>query len=122
MDNSKPKKYVLRFGVANKDIFDAIKEGRKKIETRAATKKYCNIKAGDVVVLSYGAHKSAQKFEKRVRSAHIFKTIRAMLRNYKPKEINPKVSTESELIDMYYSFPDYRDKIKKFGLIALELK
>jgi ASC-1-like (ASCH) protein len=118
MDNSKSKKYVLRFRAANKDIFDAIKEGKKKIETRAATKRYRNIKEGDVVILTCGA----QKFEKIVCSAHIYKTIRALLRSHKPKEINPRVSTESELIDIYYSFPDYREKIKKFGLIALELK
>lgn len=122
MENKKPKKYVLRFGAANKNIFDAIKDGTKKVETRAATKRYCNIKAGDIVVLSCGARKGAQKFEKHVCSVRIFKTIRVMLRNYKPKEINPRVSTESELIDMYYSFPGYRDKIKKFGLIALKLK
>ncbi len=118
MDDSKPKKYVLRFGVANKYSLDAIKEGRKKIETRAATKRYRNIKAGDVVVLTCGA----QRFEKIVRSAHIYKTIRALLRSHKPKEINPKASTEAELIDIYYSFPGYREKIKEFGIIALELK
>lgn len=117
MENPSPKKYVLRFRAVNKDIFDAIKEGKKKIETRAATIKYRNIKAGDVVILSCGT----QKFEKRVRSVRIFKTVRAMLRSYKPKEINPKVSTESELIDIYYSFPGYRNKIKKFGIIALEV-
>lgn len=115
---SKTKTFILRFGAANKDIFDAIKEGKKKIETRAASIKFRNIKAGDIVILSCGA----QKFEKHVRSARIFKTVRAMLRNYKPREINPRISTEAELIDIYYSFPGYRDKIKKFGLIALELE
>lgn len=118
MDDSKSKKYVLRFRAANKDIFDAIKEGKKKIETRAATVKYRNIKAEDIVVLACGA----QRFEKIVRSVHIYKTIRALLRSHKPKEINPRVSAESELIDTYYSFPGYREKIKKFGLIALELE
>lgn len=118
MDDSEPKKYVLRFGAANKDIFDAIKDGTKKVETRAATTKFRNIKAGDTVILICGA----KRFEKTVRSVHIYKTIRALLRSHEPKEINPRVSTEAELMDMYYSFPGYRDKIKKFGLIVLELK
>jgi len=117
MEN-KVKTITLRFGAANKGIFDAIKNGAKKVETRAATIKFRNIKAGDSVVLSCGS----QKFEKRVRSACIFKTVRAMLRKYKPKEINPATSTESELMDMYYGFPGYRDKIKRFGLITLELE
>lgn len=114
----KPKKYVFRFRAINKDIFEAIKDGKKKVETRAATEKYRNIKVGDIVVLFCGS----KKFEKEVLSAKVYKTIRSMLKVYKPKEINPRTKTESELIDTYYSFPDYREKIKKFGLIALELK
>ncbi len=112
------KKYVLRFRAVNRDIFEAIKEGKKKIETRAATIKFRNIRPGDTVILICGT----ERFEKIVRSAHIYKTIRALLRKYKPGEINPRVSAESELIDTYYSFPGYREKIKRFGLIALELE
>ncbi len=42
---------VFRFRTINKDIFEAIKSGKKKVETRAATEKYRNIKAGDTVKL-----------------------------------------------------------------------
>jgi|SRR3989338_7112100 len=111
------KKYTLRFRAVNKDIFDAIKSGKKTVETRAATVKYRNIKAGDSLVLICGT----QRFEKKIKKATIFKSIPAMLKKYKVKQIMPSLSTQQELEAAYYSYPGYKEKIKKFGLIALEL-
>lgn len=112
------KTHYLKFRAVNRDTFEAIKNGAKKIETRAATKRFKDIKAGDKVKLICGK----DKFEKEVKKSQMYKTITAILRKYKPSEINPKCSTSKELREMYYSFPDYRKKIRKFGLIALELK
>jgi len=115
---SKAKMITLKFRVANQDIFDAIKTGGKKVETRAATERYRRIVAGDKVILICGKN----KFEKRVRKIRTFKTIAALLKKYSIKSINPAVKSAEELRRLYYSFPGYREKIKKFGLIALEFK
>ena len=112
------KIYILRFRAAGKDIFEAIKLGRKKVETRAATEKYRKIGKGDKVCLVCGR----EKFTKRVVAARVFLTIAALLKKYRPSQINPKIKTEAELRKMYYSFPGSREKIKKYGLIAWELK
>jgi len=112
------KKHILRFRAINKDIFEAVKDGRKKAETRAATKKFKNICVGDRLVLVCGK----QKFEKTVKAARHFKTIKAMLKKYNIGQINPWVSTEKELTQIYHKFPGYKEKIKKYGLIAFELK
>jgi len=109
---------VLRFRKVNRDIFEAIKNGRKPVETRAATKRYRNIKAGDVILFVCGEN----SFKKRVKKARIFRTIDAMLKKYKVKDLNPTVTTAHELKAGYYSFPKYREKIKKYGLVAFELK
>src|SRR3989338_2693447 len=106
------RKIILRFREENRDIFDAIKDGRKKIETRAATKKYQKIKAGDVLVFVCGK----DRFEKPIWSVRFFKTISAMLKKYRVRQINPNVKNEKELVKMYYDFPKYKEKIKKFGL------
>ncbi|OGN04317.1 MAG: hypothetical protein A2831_01290 [Candidatus Yanofskybacteria bacterium RIFCSPHIGHO2_01_FULL_44_17] len=87
----KNKLYTLRFKAVNRDIFDAIRGGKKKVETRAATAKYRNIKAGDLVILVC----SKNKFTKLIAKAKIFKTIEALLKKYKVKEINPNVKSES---------------------------
>lgn len=109
---------ILRFRAVNKDIFEAIADGKKKIETRAATAKYKDIKAKDVVILVCGKKRMKKKVEK---TEH-FRSVAAILKKYKPETINPKTHTAKEAADMWYSFPGYKEKIKKFGLIAITLE
>ena len=52
----------------------------------------------------------------------IVKTIPAMFRKYEMKEIMPDIGSYREFKESYYNYPGYREKIKKFGLMALELK
>ncbi|MCH7883188.1 hypothetical protein IIA95_02125 [Patescibacteria group bacterium] len=112
------RKYTLRFRKADKDIFKAILNGKKKVETRAATIRYRDMKAGDVVVFLCGE----DTFEKKVKHIQIFKTITAMLHKYSVKDIMPSLSSKKELENSYYRYPGYREKIRKYGLVALELK
>lgn len=111
-------RYTLRFRAINRDTFQAIRDGRKKVETRAATVRYRDIKVGDVIAFVCGK----EKFERRVRTATKFKTVAAMLKTYAAQDISPNYSTAKELRAKYNTFPGYREKIKKFGLIALELR
>lgn len=112
------KKYTLRFREANRDIFEAIYAGKKKMETRAATTKYKNIKAEDTLVLVCGKN----RFEKKVKTVKIYKSVAALVKRYKPSEVIPGLKTAKELEAAYYSFPGYKEKIAKVGLLALELK
>jgi len=109
--------YILKFRKENRDIFEAIKRGEKKVETRAATAKFKNICAGDTLVMVCGK----ERFEKKVKSAKHFKTIKEMLAEYDVQNIDPRISTEKELITVYQNFPNYKEKIKKFGLMAFKL-
>src|SRR4030042_2512723 len=108
------KTIQLRFREADRNIFEAIRKGKKKVETRAASPKFINIKTGDYVKLVCGK----DSFKKLVKRARIFKTISAILRKYKAKEINPLAKSKSDLENMYDSFPNYREKIKEYGLMV----
>ena len=108
-------KLIIR--AVDRAIFQAIKTGRKKIETRAPTAKFRKIKTGDTVIFVCGR----EKFKRKVKSARVFKSIAALLRCYRVRQINPAIASAKELTKMYYSFPNYKEKIKKFGLIALKL-
>ncbi len=110
--------HLLRFRAVNKDTFEALKSGSKKVETRAGTVKNTKIKVGDTLKFVCGKN----SFEKDVAKVEHFKNIKALLKTYKPKDINPNLRTEGETIDMYYSYPNYREKIKKYGLVAFRLK
>ncbi|MFH0806193.1 MAG: hypothetical protein V1885_00470 [Candidatus Brennerbacteria bacterium] len=110
--------HTLRFRATNRDIWTAIKSGKKKVETRAATSRYRKIEVGDRVVLVCGS----SRFTKKISKVRIFKSVRGLTRVYNPQSINPACRTIKELEAMYFSFPGYREKIKKHGIIALELK
>jgi len=87
--------------------FEAIRNGQKTVETRAASKKYQNIKAGDILVLTCGKKKSLKK----VKHVQIFKTIPALFKKYKVNVVMPGVKTVKEATAIYYSYPGYRKKI-----------
>ena len=59
------------------------------METRAASAKYKNIKAGDTLILICGK----DRFEKKVKRAGIFKNIPTVLRKYKMGQIMPDVKS-----------------------------
>lgn len=112
------KSFTLVIEEADKDIFEAIKKGTKKVETRAATPKYREVDAEDELVFVCGK----KKLSKIVASAHVFKTIEGLLKEYKVKDINPALKTEKELKKMWAGFPGYPAKIRKHGVIAFELE
>lgn len=112
------KEHILKFRAINRDIFNAIKSGKKKIETRAGSTRYQSISKGDTVILVCGE----SKIRKVITSVEKFKSIKGILKKYKAMDINPKTKTLAEAEAMYYSFPGYREKIKKYGLIAIKLK
>jgi len=113
----KEKTYVLRFREINRDIFNAIKIGKKKVETRASTIKFKNVKKGDMILFLCGK----SKFQKKIKGAYHFKNINGLLKKYPIKKINLRISSRSELEKMYSGFPGYRDKIEKSGLISMEI-
>lgn len=106
----------LVFNKNNKDIFDAVRDGRKKVETRAATVKYKNLQEGEPVSFSCGG----ESFEKKIAKVTHFGSFDALFKKYKPSDINPKMKTKEEIMNMCYSFPGYEEKIKEFGIVAIE--
>ncbi len=111
------RRHTVRFRAVNRGIFEAIRSGRKNVETRAATERYRGIVGGDTVVLVCGRDRCIKQVER----VEYFRTFAAMLRRYAIHEINPNVTSAKELREMYSSFPGYREKVKKHGFIALEL-
>lgn len=108
---------ILRFRVINKDIFSAIKSGKKKVETRAASKRYKDIEEGDILVFVCGK----EKFEKKVKEIFYSKTVLGLLKKYSIKDIRPDLKTKIEFLTSYDSFPGYSEKLKQFGIIAFKV-
>ena len=112
------KTHTLDFREVNRDTFDLVCNGGKSIETRAAVDKYADIAVGDTITFACGndtCTKEVIKVEK-------FPSIEAIYEKYKPHEINPVWKNEQDGRDAWASFPNYMEKIQKYGLIALTLK
>ena len=112
------KNYILRFRASDKDIFDALISGQKKVETRAASVRYKNMSVNDMVTLVCGESKKT----KRIKKVKIYKSLDALLRAYKVSDIAPSLKTKAELQALYASFTGYIEKIKQFGFLAIELE
>jgi len=115
MDN---KKIILNIRQCDRAIFDAILDGSKKVETRAASTKFQNLKTGDIAVLKCGREKA----ERRIKTVRYVAGIDELLKYYIVSDINPSIKEREELEKMYYSWPNYREKIEKFGLVAIEFE
>jgi ASC-1-like (ASCH) protein len=118
MGNPTSHKFTVRFRAVDVKSFNLIKKGIKTIETRAATKKYRNLKAGDTLVVVCGK----RRIEKKIRKVRYFKSIGSMLRAVPYKKVNPLFTSVAAAEKIYFGYPGYRGKIKKFGLLALYLK
>ncbi len=110
-------RHLLRFRAVNRDTFEAIRRGRKTIETRAATPRYRRIESGDTLKLVCGR----SVCWKRVERIRRFRSISAILRTYHRNKIMPGVTSRKEFRESYYRYPGYREKLKRHGLIAMEL-
>ncbi len=112
------KKHVLPIREVDRAVFDLIKSGKKKIETRAAGPKYEHIQEGDILVLKCGKN----KFERKVLTLKKFKSVDAMLKKYKFSDVDPRVNSPAELKKLLNSFPGYSLRLKQYGILAFVLK
>lgn len=111
------KTWVLRFKTEDRDNFLEIKRGLKTIETRAATPRYRKIQKGDLLIFMCGK----ERIKRRVKSVSIFKSIAGLTKKFNFKKIMPSLDSSKEMAAVYHGYPNYKNKLKKFGLIALEL-
>jgi ASC-1-like (ASCH) protein len=112
------KTWTLRFRAVDKKNFEELRSGVKAVETRANSTKYQPIEKGDVLVFVCGK----DKFSKIITKKTHFKSIDAMLRKIPFKKIMPNLESVEEVKKAYHSYPNYKEKIEKFGLLAFELK
>ena len=111
------KNWSVRFRQVDKQMFDDTREGLKQIETRAATVKYKNIQPGDSITFACGK----EKFTKLIKKTHHWASIDDMLEEIPLHKIMPRVTSRAEAEKAYASYPGYKEKIREYGLIGLEL-
>lgn len=112
------KTWTLRFRAVDKKNFEELRSGIKSVETRAASVKYQPIEKGDTLTFVCGK----DKFSKTITKKFHFKSIDAMFKKIPFKKIMPDLKTKEEAKKRYFSYPNYEEKIKEFGILAFEIK
>ena len=110
-------KHIVIIRKIDKIVFDSIKNGSKSIETRAATDKYKKIEVGDILEFKC----EDKHLAKEITKIQHFKTIDEMVKTISFKEVMPFVGSIEEMKEVYYSFPDYKEKIGEYGLLAFSM-
>jgi ASC-1-like (ASCH) protein len=111
------KKFILKFNIVDKKNFLEIRDGLKVVETRAATPKYREVKVGDILVIVCGK----ERLERKVKRVLMFTSIGSMVKRIPYKKIMPSVQSLREMRQIYYGYPNYREKLKKHGVIAFDI-
>jgi len=112
------KKYILRFRATDRSNFNEIRIGLKTVETRADSIRYHDIQKGDALVIVCGK----KRISKKVKQVRHFTSIGSMFKAIPFKKIMPSARTPTDARNIYYGYPGYKEKIRKFGLVALELR
>lgn len=108
------KKHVLKFRSTDKAEFQTILDGRKTVETRANTISFQNYSVGDILVIKCGS----ESIEKPIKKIKNFPSIEALIKEVGLKNVMPLCKDLNEAEKIWYSFPDYKEKIAKHGLVA----
>ena len=112
------KIHKLLFLDSDRRSFDLIKEGKKKIETRAGSPEYFQIHEGDSIEFSCGD----ERIIKRVEKVSHYKNLDDLLAIYEPQEINPDILLRDEIKKKYLTFPGYEQRLKEYGILVFELE
>lgn len=111
------KGWTVRFRATDLMNFEAIRDGKKSVETRAATPKYRQVQVGDCLTVVCGD----QKVCKQVQSVQIFPSIEAMLKEIPFSQIMPYAKTVEDVQREYDTYPNYQEKIAENGIVAWAL-
>ena len=108
---------LLLFREVDRERFEEVKSGLKTIETRAGTKKYQHLNAGDELTFKCGK----DVFTKKVIKKYHWPTIDAMFSEIPLKKVMPDLDTVEQAKARYESYPNYVEKIGKDGILGFEL-
>ena len=111
-----------------KVYYDLI-DGRKKIETRACSpneeKDYGQIEKGDLLIFypldNFSLRIEHDKISFIAGEIRKYSSVEEMLKHENLKDILPDSNSLEDALKVYYSFPRYKERIAKYGIVAIDL-
>ena len=98
--------------------FEAIKSVKKKYEGRLGNKKD-EIKKS--LLINFVNNQTREIITKRVTSVELFDNFEEMLKD-RFELFLPDCKSLEEAVEIYHSIPNYKERVKEFGALAIELE
>lgn len=124
MKSSQGERKILKKprGVScTKEYIHLIRSGVKTIEGRCAVPLYMKIKAGDMVRFFYRSNASDDVICEVIRVSK-YQTFKDMLIAEGVNNCVPTATSLERALEVYHSFPKFREKELEYGVLALQLK
>lgn len=107
------------------DIFNAVKSGRKTIETRPASSRIRNLKKGDKLILV--SKDTGTEIVKQVKDIRVYESLEKMSKKEDFSKIFPGVKNWDELLHLFEEFKqiwgsNYAKSIEKNGIAAIDIE
>ena len=112
------------------EVYYDLVERRKTIETRAPDledkeKDYGNVSEGDLLIFhpvnAFYLRIGNESIEFTAGNVRKYNSVEQMLENEDLQKILPQATSLEEVIKIYNSFPGIRERIKKYGIVAIDL-
>lgn len=114
------KKWTLLIRKQDKNIFERIRSGEKTIDTRSSNpnspKK--SIAVGDILLFKC----DGKSVEKKVKEIRKYSEFEEYLEKEDLENILGKGTTKEDARKIHYSFPSYKERLEKYGIVAFDLE
>lgn len=100
--------------------FSYIADGQKTIEGRIASHQFRQIQTGDVI--EFANPRSSARAATLVTGSQIYPGFREMLEQEDLNSLLPDCETVAEGLDIYHSFPRFKQRARKSGVIAVHFE
>lgn len=101
------------------EYFDAIKSGLKTVEGRINSPKFKDLKPG--MTIRFTCINTNETIVCTVQAIHVYTNFTEMLQSAGVENMLPGISSITEGVELYESFPGYREDVKKFGALAIKI-
>lgn len=100
--------------------YSLVKTNKKTVEIRVYDEKRQKLKIKDTIVFT--KQDGSGKFKKKIINLVISKNFETSIRGATLKKCMPNIKSIKEAVNIYHSFPNYKENAKKFGVVAIYLK
>ena len=103
-----------------KIYFDAIKSGKKTVEGRLNVVKFKDLTPN--MYITFTCVENQEQLVCIVENIQTYATFESMLLTEGVANMLPGVTSLSQAVALYESFPGYKEDVKKFGALAIKIK